>query len=223
MELNRKPIKILSYKGYLLILTYKPLKSNIVSGIDIKDLIVRTATSYFSKYGFHKTTMNEIARHIHKAKGVLYYYFKSKEELFNEVLKQELGGVKMQLSKITGSGKDPLTILKKYFITRFKLLSTAVNYHETLKADFFEKYDFVKDVREDFHEFEHTQFTYILTKGKNEGYLDIKNVESNVNIALMLINSIELPLFLQNKYAEYENVIDELVSMILNSLRSYKK
>ncbi len=194
-----------------------------MSKIDVKDLIVRAATIYFSRYGFHKTTMEEIARHIHKAKGVLYYYFKSKEELFNEVLKQELGHVKMELSKITRSSKDPLTMLKEYFIARFKLLSTAVNYHETLKADFFEKYDFVKDVREDFTEFEHTQLTNILTQGKKEGYLDIKNVESYVNVALMLINSIELPLYLQNKYAEFENVIEELVSMILNSLRSYKK
>jgi len=193
-----------------------------MSDVDIKNMIVRAATAFFSKYGFHKTTMEEIARHVHKAKGVLYYYFKSKEELFNEVLKQELGNVKTELIKITTSGKDPLTILKRYLIARFKLLSIAINYHETLKADFFEKYDFVKDVREDFVEFEKTQLTYILTKGKKEGFLQIKNVESNVNVALMLINSIELPLFLQNKYAEYENVIKELVSMILNSLKSNK-
>lgn len=190
---------------------------------DVKDLIVRIATEYFSRYGFHKTTMDEIARHIHRAKGVLYYYFRSKKELFNEVLKQELGRVKTELIKITGSGKDSLTILKKYFITRFKLLSKAVNYHETLKADFFEKYDFVKDVRDDFTAFEHTQLTHVLTQGKNEGYLDIKDVKSNVNIALMLFNGMELPLFIQNKYVEYENVIDDLVSLILNSLRTHKK
>lgn len=194
-----------------------------MSAVDVKKLIVKSATLHFSRYGFHKTTMDEIARHIHKAKGVLYYYFKNKEELFNEVLKQELGHVKKELCKITGSTKDPLAILKEYFIARFKLLSTAVNYHETLKADFFEKYDFVKDVREDFSAFEHAQLSSVLTKGKNEGYLDIKTVEPNVDIAMMLLNSIELPLFLQNRYAEFENVIDELVSMILNSLRSYKK
>jgi AcrR family transcriptional regulator len=194
-----------------------------MSEIEVKSLIVESATKYFSKYGFHKTTMDEIAKHIHKAKGVLYYYFKSKEELFNEVLKKELGNVKKELTEITGSDKDPITQLKKYFITRFKLLSTAVNYHETLKADLFEKYDFVKDVREDFAEFEHKQLRYILEKGKKEGYLEIKDVKSNVNMATMLFNSIEIPLFLQNKYTEYEKVIEELVSMILNSLKSHKK
>jgi AcrR family transcriptional regulator len=50
-----------------------------MSEIDVKNSIVESATKYFSKYGFHKTTMDEIAKNIHKAKGVLYYYFKSKE------------------------------------------------------------------------------------------------------------------------------------------------
>ena len=71
-----------------------------MSKINAKELIINSATKYFSKFGFHKTTMDEIARHIHKAKGILYYYFKSKEELFNEVLKQELNTVKIELMKI---------------------------------------------------------------------------------------------------------------------------
>ncbi|UCH13591.1 MAG: helix-turn-helix transcriptional regulator [Bacteroidales bacterium] len=194
-----------------------------MSETDIKNLIVESATKFFSKYGFHKTTMDEIAKHIHKAKGVLYYYFKSKEELFNEVLKQELSNVKTELSKIINSGKDYLTIIKNYFLTRLKLLSTAVNYHETLKADFFEKYHFVKDVRDEFAEFEYTQLTLLFRKGNSEGRLDIKNVKSTVNMVMMLLKSIELPLYLQNKYHEYEKTIDELVTMIINSLRSYKK
>ncbi len=194
-----------------------------MSEIHIKNLIVEAATKYFSKYGFYKTTMDEIAKHIHKAKGVLYYYYKSKEELFNEVLKQELNNVKIELSKITDSNNEFLTILKKYFLFRLKLLSTAVNYHETLKADFFEKYYFVKDVRDDFAEFERTQITHILKKGKKDGYITIKNINSAVNVIMMVVNSIEIPLFLQNKYVEYENTIDELASMIVNSLKIQKK
>ena len=165
-----------------------------------------------------KTTMDEIAKYIHKAKGVLYYYFKSKEELFNEVLKQELSNAKIELSKIVNSEMDFLSIMKQYFLMRLKLLSKASNYHETLKADFFEKYYFVKDVRDDFFEFERVQLTYILNKGKNEGY-DIKDINSTVSILLMIENGIEIPLYLQNKYEEYESTINDLVSMIANSMK----
>ena len=194
-----------------------------MSEINVRNLIVNSASKYFSKFGFHKTTMDEIAKHIHKAKGVLYYYFKGKEELFNEVLKQELNAVKIELKKIVDAENDSLITLKEYTLTRLRLLHKAVNYHETLKADFFEKYLFVKDVREDFTEFEREQLTIILERGKTEGFLDFRNINSTISIFMMVINGIEIPLYLQEKYSEYESTIDELSSMIVNSLRTQRK
>jgi len=194
-----------------------------MSDIEVKDLIVKSATIFFSKYGFYKTTVDEIAKHIHKAKGGIYYYFKSKEELFNEVLKQELGTVKLELKQIVSKDTDSLITLKEYMLTRLRLLNNSLNYHETLKADLFEKYQFVKDVRDDFDAFERNQITFILEKGKNEGYLDVKSTKSTVDVIMMLINSIEIPLFLQNKYKDYESTIDELATLIVNSLTSQKK
>ncbi|MDD3280844.1 MAG: helix-turn-helix domain containing protein [Bacteroidales bacterium] len=193
-----------------------------MSDLTVKHLIIESATKYFSKYGFHKTTMDEIAKHIHKAKGSLYYYFRNKEELFNEVLRHELNSVKIELLKIVNSDKDSLIIINEYILTRLKLLHKAVNYHETLKADFFDKYYFVKDVRDDFAEFERNQIIFVLKKAKKEGYLYVDNIIPSVNIIMMLLNSIEIPLFLQNKYEEYESVLDELVSMIINSLKAQK-
>ncbi|MDP3452603.1 MAG: TetR/AcrR family transcriptional regulator [Bacteroidales bacterium] len=194
-----------------------------MSRVDVKSLIVQSATALFSKYGFSRTTMEEIAKNIHKAKGVLYYYFKSKEELFNEVLKDELNNVKRELSKIVSNSDDPLTMFEKYFLTRLKLLNNSLNYHETLKAEFFEEYHFVKDVRDDFAQFERELITTIMNKGKDEGYLEVKNITSSVNIILIVISGLENPLYLQKKYNEYESTIEELSTLIVSSLKSFKK
>jgi len=194
-----------------------------VAEVEVKSIIVESATLFFSKYGYNKTTMDEIAKHIHKAKGALYYYFKSKEELFNEVLKQELNTVKTELSQIVNKKEDALIMLKEYMLTRLKLLHKSVNYHETLKADFFEEYHFVKDVRDDFDRFERVQLTLILERGNNEGIIYIKNLKSTVEILMMVVNGVEIPLFLQNRYAEFETTIEELASMIVDSIRSQKE
>ena len=206
----------------MLNLTKESKKSNMPDN-NVKQLIIESATVFFSKYGFHKTTMDEIARHIHKAKGVLYYYFKSKEDLFNEVVKQELELVKKELKKIVQSDDDALTQIEQYFLTRLRLLNTALNYHETLKADFFEKYHFVKDVRDDFAAFEFQQLNLILENAIQQGALEIRNIDITVKAVLMLATSLELPLYLQNKYTEYEQTIVEIVSMVINSIRSYTK
>jgi len=188
----------------------------------VKDQIIESATRFFSRYGFHKTTMDEIAKHIHKAKGVLYYYFRSKEDLFNEVLKQELLTIREALQKIVDTEENSITQLTEYMLTRFRLLNEAVNYHETLKADFFEKYHFVKDVMEEFEAFEKAQLTAIIIKGNAEGFLQVQNVSSTVEVAMMLIKGIEIPLFLQDKYKDYEKTLHELMGMITHSLKSQR-
>ncbi|HRS53631.1 MAG TPA: TetR/AcrR family transcriptional regulator, partial [Bacteroidales bacterium] len=178
------------------------------------------AKKYFSKYGYHKTTMDEIARHMHKAKSLLYYYFKNKETLFNEVLKYELNNIKQELKNITQSNIDAFDMIQQYLLVRFKLLNRAYNYQETLRADFFEKYDFVKDVREDFANFEKKQLKFIIQKSKEEANANISNINRSVNLILFILNSIEVPLYLQDKYEEFKDTIDELINFIIQGLKT---
>lgn len=51
-----------------------------------KERIINESFSVFFEHGYHKTTMEEIARHLDISKGTLYLYFKNKEELFREVV-----------------------------------------------------------------------------------------------------------------------------------------
>ena len=44
--------------------------------------IVRAASKRFSRHGFGKTTLDEIARDVRIGKPTIYHYFKSKDELF---------------------------------------------------------------------------------------------------------------------------------------------
>ncbi len=51
-----------------------------------KTLIMNVALEHFSEVGFHATTINHIARHAGISKGLMYNYFKSKEELLSEIV-----------------------------------------------------------------------------------------------------------------------------------------
>jgi len=185
----------------------------------VKNRIVGAAAIFFSQFGFHKTTMGEIARKLHKVKGAIYYYFASKEDLYNEVLNQELKRVQIHLTVIVNSDSNPVEILERYAKTRLKLLNEAKNYHETIKADFIERYGFVDDVRKEFDKFERSQLLTILSKGKEEGLLEFSDINSTVSLILMLLKSIEIPLFLQEEYKEYHHSIDELITMLSASLQ----
>ncbi len=51
-----------------------------------KALILSAAAEMFSKYGYNKTSLEDIAKEAHIGKGTIYYYFPDKEELFIEVV-----------------------------------------------------------------------------------------------------------------------------------------
>jgi AcrR family transcriptional regulator len=47
-----------------------------------KEEIIRAASKRFSRHGFNKTTLEEIARDVRIGKPTIYHYFSSKDELF---------------------------------------------------------------------------------------------------------------------------------------------
>ena len=49
----------------------------------VRDEILRAAMELFTKYGIDKTTMENIAEAAGKGKSTLYYYFKTKEDVFS--------------------------------------------------------------------------------------------------------------------------------------------
>lgn len=51
-----------------------------------RENILKIAQDIFSKYGYKKTTLDDIANAVRKWKSSLYYYFKSKEDLFQAVI-----------------------------------------------------------------------------------------------------------------------------------------
>ncbi|MGB4775902.1 MAG: TetR/AcrR family transcriptional regulator [Daejeonella sp.] len=52
----------------------------------IRGSIKRAAQDLFRKYGYHKTSVNEIARRAKIAKATIYKYFESKELLLKDIL-----------------------------------------------------------------------------------------------------------------------------------------
>ena len=57
----------------------------IVDKKEMQKNIINSSLNAFLKYGFHKTTMNQIAQEANIAKGTLYLYFKSKYILISNI------------------------------------------------------------------------------------------------------------------------------------------
>ena len=185
-----------------------------------KDSILRVANQLFSRFGFQKTSMDEIAKVARKAKGSLYYHFTSKEDLFREVVSIEMTRLKNQLSTIVSNPDLKASDkIKKYLITRMEILNSAANYHETLKADFFEHFHFIDDLRTDLDTWEKENLKKIILQGVHTGeFTLVAEINILLDMFLMILKGLEIPFFLQNKYEEYSPYFDRLINILNKGL-----
>jgi AcrR family transcriptional regulator len=85
-----------------------------------RDAIVDTAESLFIGKGFNNTSVDEIVTKLGVAKGTFYYYFKSKEEILDELLNRYLKNIKKIADEIVL--KDELNAPDKIMLL-FKQIS----------------------------------------------------------------------------------------------------
>jgi len=164
--------------------------------------------------------MDEIAKIARKAKGSLYYHFASKEELFKEVVSIEMINLKNQLSFIA---KNPdlnsSEKVKKYLVKRMEILNSAANYHETLKADFFEHFHFIDDLRTELDAWEKENLKNIILEGAEKGeFTIIGDIDVLLDVFIMVIKGLEIPFFLQNKYVKYSPHFEGLIGILTKGL-----
>ncbi|MCR4788153.1 MAG: TetR/AcrR family transcriptional regulator [Lachnospiraceae bacterium] len=79
---------------------------------DMRVKILKMSSLYFARYGFGDTKISDLAKHIGIGQGTIYLYFKSKEELFDEIRnnadnKDDLMKLKV-LSKLPVSAKTKI-------------------------------------------------------------------------------------------------------------------
>ena len=81
-------------------------------GEDSRDEILNAATWLFANRGFHETSMTEVARSARVSKGLIFYHFKTKEELFFAVLNRLLEPYVIDFAEEAGALDEKSQILK---------------------------------------------------------------------------------------------------------------
>ncbi|MDJ0991680.1 MAG: TetR/AcrR family transcriptional regulator [Desulfobacterales bacterium] len=96
---------------------------------DKREHIKAAAAECLARYGFEKTTMDDIARRVGLNKTSLYYYFPSKEAIFTQVVIEEarlfIGALQTKIESVTGCRRRILT----YLTERLHYYRQVVNLH----------------------------------------------------------------------------------------------
>jgi TetR/AcrR family transcriptional regulator, repressor for uid operon len=83
---------------------------------EVREKIVDAAIVTFSKHGYDRTKMDDIAETANLSKGTIYLYFKSKEELFYAISENNIKALKEQLSVLFAKSEDLISDSQKFYV-----------------------------------------------------------------------------------------------------------
>jgi AcrR family transcriptional regulator len=77
-------------------------------GKERRDQLMAFAAARFAEQGYHPTSVSEIVSGLGVGKGVFYWYFDSKEQLFLEILKEAQTDLRRRQQQAIGDEEDPI-------------------------------------------------------------------------------------------------------------------
>ncbi len=96
---------------------------------DRKKYILDGARIQFLQYGFKKTSLDDIVQHLSISKGLIYTYFKNKEDLFRAVAEAEYQVILNHIRSSIASAADPQKRLLLYVINRIDYVRDYFSRH----------------------------------------------------------------------------------------------
>lgn len=190
----------------------------IENGTNKKDMnretILQIAQEIFSKFGYKKTTLDDIANAVRKGKSSLYYYFNSKEDLFQAVIAKEVDILKQALEKVVFRSMDPEEKLREYILTKLRTFRDLANLYNALENDV-TAIGFINEIKEKNEKDEIRMIKRILIEGVRRDKFQIDDLNLTAIGISMTIKGLEMPLS-TGDYGTYdiETSVDNLVRII---------
>jgi len=183
-----------------------------------KERILSAATNLFSRFGLEKTTMEDIAKAAGKGKSSLYYYFKSKEEVYAEVIRKEIAGLKTTIRKAIEEEDDPYNKFTKFVGTRLNYLNEKADQYTTIKDEYLKHYQFIQNLTADYSDWEMSTIKDIIEYGRDRGLFLVTDSETISRAIFFALKGLEYPWTTNLTRIELEKSVYVLVDILLKGI-----
>ena len=166
-------------------------KTTAQSSSKVND-IIKAARKRFAHYGFSKVSMDEIAADVDMGKASVYYYFPTKESLFQAVLVQEQNEFLDEMETLLTSNLSANEKLIEFVNKRLAFFQHSLNLGTLSFHTFFDAKSFHKKFFKAFEEQELSLINRIISEGKTNGEFDKKLHRDTGSVLLHILHGLRI-------------------------------
>jgi AcrR family transcriptional regulator len=190
----------------------------MVNKEEFREKVIITAGHIFSRYGFRKTTMDEIARELKMGKSSIYYYFKSKEDIFEAVVLYEANTLRNELTTSIKAVESPVEKMKNYVFVRMKAFEKLSNYYNAIFDKNLDHFEFIENIRAKYDREELAILRLLIWYGTRKKIFNVANSEYTALAIQTTLKGLEVPLFWMKKEVNIENRLNAILDVLFNGI-----
>lgn len=183
------------------------------------ELIINAAESQFVRFGFRKTTMEDIAKAAGIGKATLYYYFKNKEDIF-AAMAERIGrdGVRT-IVEAADNGDTPQAKLRIFATSFAEFIKEKIDYYATFREEILEIFPSVRKKQQHAKEYGLAALRRILQDGVERREFAITNVEASARLIMLLMQGLTERIIIEENRPTWNEEFDQFLDLMLDGLR----
>ena len=190
----------------------------MVNKEEFRKKIIVTSGQIFSRYGFKKTTMDEIAHALKMGKSSIYYYYKSKEDIFEAVVLYEANTLRNELTTAIKSVESPVDKMRNYVFVRMRSFEKLSNYYNAIFDKNLDHFDFIETIRAKYDREELAILRLILYHGARKKVFNVTNSEYTALAVQTTLKGLEVPLFWKKRELNIEDRLNGILDVLFNGI-----
>jgi AcrR family transcriptional regulator len=131
--------------------------------------VMEAAQQLFQQHGLLKVTMEDVAQAIGKGKSTLYYYYKSKEEIFEAMIDLEMTQVLRHIQLAVAQSITATAQLEAFYTTKAQQIQRKLTLYRTLSRDIRQQGEFLSHIHQQYIQREMAILKRILEHGLETG------------------------------------------------------
>ena len=152
----------------------------------------------FARRGPTNTTMDDVARASGLGRRTIYTYFKSREELYHEVIRFEVERILKELTRVAGMKMSPEKKIAKFMVTHMNAIENLIRKDNLLRMEFLNRSERIEHFRQAIDLHEKKCLASIFEEGTLSGVFRVDDFQNTATLALTTLKGLETQFILDN-------------------------
>lgn len=185
-----------------------------------KGQIVHATVECIAKLGYHNFSMQDVAKTAGLSKGIIHYYFLSKDDLMMAVLEKVAGNIEAGMAAKMQAAADPIEKLKIFIKACFEVIRNTKEYYQ-VNMDFWTQINQKDEVRSaiaaHYGQFRDTA-CLVINEGIHAGKFRQVDAKHYGSMIIALVDGLSLQWLFDNQVFDYDKITQQATAMIVDGL-----